>query len=235
MAEKTTQEQSADQESPSRKGLSVSLLIKIAVGLGVLLIAMIVSFFLLSQSADIETEAAQETLLNQPETEPAIETELTDSEAETGSENNEVIPDLSATQPSGSIEAPAVDTGAVGDPNAAITAPNTVSLDTPEAESTASLLAEIVVLQQQVAHLQEENQKLIRQIEQLSKENQSAPSKPAENNTSAINTVPEEIINDDRLVNIDDVPAYHVRRHANTSQPRLAPKWGEFDEYNSDS
>jgi hypothetical protein len=235
MAEKTTQEQSADQKSPSRKGLSVSLLIKIAVGLGVLLIAMIVSFFLLSQSADIETEAAQETLLNQPETEPAIETELTDSEAETGSENDEVIPDLSASQPSDTIVAPAADTGAVVDPNAAITAPNTVSLDTPETESTASLLAEIVVLQQQVAHLQEENQKLIRQIEQLSKENQSAPSKPTADNTTSSTVVPEEIINDDRLVNIDDVPAYHVRRHANTSQPRLAPKWGEFDEYNSDS
>ncbi len=226
MAENTADdilEEGAEETQTKKKGLSNKLLISIAAGLGVLLIALIVSFFFLSKSADEVSESAEATT--------QTESEAATAEAETDtSEPDESIalPDV----PSGETSAAETGDASAGiDPAVGLAATGAAAVTSPVTQPSTKILSELVAIQQQMANLQEENQTLIKRVEELAKENEALKAKSRQ----LSNTNPDAVINDEQLVNSDNVPLYYQESRSSTPQPKLEPKWGEFDNYNSDS
>ena len=204
------EESDGNEAQEKQKGLSTSLLIKIAVGLGVLLIALLVSFFLFSKSS--ETDTAEDIPANESE-----QVEMADAEK----------------SPDEALDLPV----APGPGSADATEEN---FDLPASGQSASappatpdrVLSEVIALQKQVASLQEENQALIKQIQDLVQENAVLKSKV----DRLANNSPDAVINDDQLVNTGETPAYYRRnQYANTPEIELEPRWGEFDPLDSDT
>ncbi len=224
MAENTADdilEESTEEPQETKKGLSTSLLIKIAAGLGVLLIALIVSFFFLSKSADEATDNMEETTQSESE----AETSAPDSET---AEETIALPDTPSTETTASS---AVETTSEINPAAGLAATGAAAVSNPVTQPTTKILSELVALQQQMANLQEENQTLIKRVETLAKENEALKSKTRQ----VENTNPDAVINDDRLVNSDEIPNYYRSGGSSLSQPQLEPKWGDFEDYTSGS
>lgn len=207
-----------DKAEAKTQGLSPSLLIKIAIGLGILLIAMVVAFFMMPSGSDT------------PENEASFQSQVEPVE-------NESVPE--ATTDTDSIELPPVaETTPTAEPNAtsetagmAIMAATTATAARPM-NSPDKVLSEILALQQQIAGLQQENQTLIKRVEALVKENEML--KTQVNQMAATRPSTDEVISDEQLVNTGEVPLYYRQNgYLNTAQPELKPKWGEFDELNS--
>lgn len=217
-------ESEAKEDEAPKKGLSTSLLIKIAVGLGVVLIAMVVSFFLLSSSPETATEVSEEAEVS--------ETASQELNEQTGDDSAAVTPE------SGTIELPSlVETTAPKEttPASASQSDNTeTAAVTPSAQTATTgnapsdkVLSEMVALQKQLDTMQQENQKLIKRVEQLAKENQTLRS----GTPGAISSSASSPINDEQLVSHDEVPLYHRQnRYSNSPQPELKPQWGEFQQ-----
>lgn len=219
----------AEEEAP-KKGLSTSLLVKVAIGLGVVLIAMIAAFFLLSSSPKSEDESVT-----------AEETEITEADTETTEQADESVTEEEApadvvTAPeTGTIDLPPV-AGADVAPSAdtqtsAVPVPVVPMLKPATSANNSSdrVLSEMVALQKQLNTMQDENQKLIKRVEQLARENQSL--KTGGNEVAGSPSVSP--IADDALVDdgVDNVPLYYRQnRYANTPQPELKPQWGEFQQ-----
>lgn len=220
----------ASEEEAPKKGLSTSLLIKVAIGLGVVLIAMIAAFFLLSSSPKPEDDvaAAEETEISEADTVNAEES------AETAKEE-EAPADVVTTPETGTIDLPPV-AGAQATPtpnadNSAVPAP-VVPMLNPATSATGSsdrVLSEMVALQKQLNTMQQENQKLIKRVEQLARENQSLKiGGSGTSSSSAKSPVADETFVDD---GVDNVPLYYrENRYSNTPQPELKPQWGEFQQ-----
>lgn len=233
MAEKSEDdilEEGKAEPEAKKKGLSTSLLIKIAAGLGILLIALIVSYFFLSKSADIDPETTEDTAQTESDaaSDPAAETAEETSE-DTTEEETIVLPDVPATETDESDNNNSADSGmnlAVG-----MAATGAAAVTNPVTQPSSKILAELVALQQQLANLQDENQTLIKRVEELAKENEALKSRTRQ----VDNTNPDAVINDDRLVNSDEIPNYYQGNGSSSPQPELEPKWGEFEEYNSGS
>lgn len=209
----------ATEGEESKKGLSTSLLIKVAIGLGVLLIALIAAFFLLSGSPEPESADTNETAISQTESEETTESASEDPSVVTPESGTIDLPPVAETTPDAETAPEAVmETNAALDP-AALS--STVATPNP---STQRVLAEMMALQEQLNSMREENQKLIRRVEELTKESQTLSTQlPQKSNTSMVDP-----INDEQVVNRDDVPLYYrENRYANTPQPELAPQWGE--------
>lgn len=228
MAENTADdilEEGNDEPQAKKKGLSTSLLIKIAAGLGLLLIALIVSFFFLSKSADEATDNVAETTSS----ESAAATETAESAA-TGETTEETIalPEMPSEETTESVAAE--ETSAI-DPAVGLAATGAAAVSSPVTQPTTKILSELVALQQQMANLQEENQTLIKRVETLAKENETLKSRSRQ----VENTNPDAVINDDQLVNSDGIPLYYRESRSSSPQPKLEPRWGDFDEYNSGS
>lgn len=195
------EESDGGEAQEKQTGLSTSLLIKIAIGLGVLLIALLVSFFLLSSSGETETTEDNPT-----------------------SESKQVeIADEALGLPV--MPEPESADAAVEMNDVPATGQNTTPPATPD-----KVLSEIIVLQKQVATLQEENQALIKKVQILVQENDVLKSKV----DRLANNSPDAVINDEQLVNTGDIPAYYRQnQYANTPQIELEPKWGEFNSLDS--
>ncbi|MTI64024.1 hypothetical protein [Methylophaga sp.] len=224
-ADDILEEGSGEEPQAKKKGLSTALLIKIAAGLGVVLIALIVSFFFLSQSADVDTEDTEQTTQSESEAEAAP------TESETESSNTEdtiVLPEVPSDE---TAEEPSADNASEFNPAVGLAATGASAVSSPVTQPTTKILSELVALQQQMAGLQEENQMLIKRVEALAKENEALKSKTRQID----NTNPDAIINDEQLVNSDDIPLYYRESGSGAPQPELEPKWGDFDEYGSDS
>jgi flagellar basal body-associated protein FliL len=220
----------AGEDAAPKKGLTTSLLIKVAVGLGVVLIAMIAAFFLLSSSPKPEagTAITEKTELSDADTESAEASEVTVMEEEAPA-------DAVTTPETGTIDLPPV-AGTEATPSAesqtsVAPAPVVPMLKPAATANNASdrVLSEMVALQKQLTTLQEENQKLIKRVEQLARENQSLQ---AGGNgiagASSISPVADEAPVDD---GVNTVPLYHRQnRYTNTPQPELKPQWGEFQQ-----
>jgi flagellar basal body-associated protein FliL len=228
----TTSEQTTDEEQAPSKGLSTSLLIKVAIGLGVVLIALVVTFFLMSQNADDATDAEAEF---QSQVEPVADGQATEGETETG-QAPEAPPSSDEPGATSEIELPATpdETPQSAELAAPTTEPSNAEapISSTSAQGSDNLLAEIVSLQQQVVNLQKENQDLIKRVQDLAKENESLKARveqlagsPAVPATASGN----DVINDQRLVNQDEVPLYY-RQHPyrDKQQIELKPKWGDF-------
>lgn len=203
---------SGEEQAGKSKGLSTALLIKVAIGLGVLLIALIVAFFFFSPATDEEDTAGEAV-----QSEVAAVTE--DMPADTSDE----------------IELPPVEDSASA-PLAASEAVDTTSTSAPATQTSpatsSELLSEMLALQKQISSLQQDNQKLIRQVEQLVEENDKLKTQVSQ--LTAQRPDLDEVIADDQLVNNNQVPGYYREdRYRNTPQPELAPKWGEFDQLDS--
>lgn len=233
MAEKSEDdilEEGKAEPEAKKKGLSTSLLIKIAAGLGILLIALIVSYFFLSKSADIDPETTEDTAQTESDaaSDPAAETAEETSE-DTTEEETIALPDVPATETDESDNNNSADSGmnlAVG-----MAATGAAAVTNPVTQPSSKILAELVALQQQLANLQDENQTLIKRVEELAKENEALKSRTRQ----VDNTNPDAVINDERLVNSDEIPNYYQGNGSSSPQPELEPKWGEFEEYNSGS
>jgi flagellar basal body-associated protein FliL len=219
----------SEEEAP-KKGLSTSLLIKIAIGLGVVLIAMIAAFFLLSSSPKPEDDAAAAEEIEISE----ADTANTEESAETALDE-EAPADVVTTPETGTIDLPPV-AGAEATPasnadNSAAPAPVVPMLNPATAATGSSdrVLSEMVALQKQLNTMQQENQKLIKRVEQLSRENQSLKIGGTGTNSSTANSpVAEEAFVGD---GVDNVPLYYrENRYSNTPQPELKPQWGEFQQ-----
>lgn len=221
MAENTDDllEETADggeaQESKP-KGLSTALLIKVAIGLGVLLIALIVAFFIIPPSGD-EGHTASEDFRSQ------VEPVNQDTAPGTGD---------AATATSGEIELPPVK-GSATAPVAVSEADNTTASSSPSTETSQGtsdkVLTEILALQKQISALQQDNQNLIKQVEQLAAENDRLKTQVSQ--LTAQRPSLDEVIADEQLVNNTEMPdTYRADRYRNTPQPELAPKWGEFEQ-----
>lgn len=230
MAENTAddileEDSGSDEVQTEKKGLSTSLLIKVAAGLAVLLIALIVSFFFLSKSGDIDPESTAENAQSESETEVESAEAVTDSGQ---TEDTIVLPD---TPPTDTAQDPVVADANEIDPAVGMAATGAAAVTSPVTQPTTKILSELVALQQQIAGLQEENQTLIKRVEQLAKENEALKTQTRQ----VANTNPDAVINDDQLVNSDEIPNYFRGNVSSTPQPELEPKWGEFDEYGSGS
>ncbi len=202
------EEGDGDEAQEKQTGLSTSLLIKIAIGLGVLLIALLVSFFLLSSSG--ETETTEDNPTSESE-----QVEIADADKTT----DEAL-DLPVMPEPESADA------AVEMNDVPATGQNTT---TPPA-TPDKVLSEIIALQKQVATLQEENQALIKKVQILVQENDVLKSKV----NRLANNSPDAVINDEQLVNTGDIPAYYRQnQYTNTPQIELEPKWGEFNSLDS--
>lgn len=233
MAEKSEddiQEEGKAEPEAKKKGLSTSLLIKIAAGLGLLLVALIVSYFFLSKSADIDPETTEDTAQIESDTasEPAAEaTEATSEDTEP--EETIALPDVPATD---TDESNNTDNAASEiNPAVGMAATGAAAITNPVTQPSSKILSELVALQQQLANMQDENQTLIKRIEELAKENEALKSRTRQ----VDNTNPDAVINDDRLVNSDEIPNYYRGNGSSAPQPELEPKWGEFEEYNNGS
>ncbi len=220
-------ETAASENGASKKGLSTSLLIKIAVGLGVVLIAMVVAFFVFSSSPETESATAEDTEISETETPETAEVDE-DMEEET----TPVV-----TPESGTIELPSVaenatPTAATQTPategGSSLTASEVPALQPAPTGSTSSdkVLSEMVALQKQISAMQQENQKLIKRVEELTKESDTLRARLPQSTSST--AAP---INDEQFVDNDDVPLYYrENRYSNTPQPELKPQWGEFQQ-----
>ncbi len=228
MAEKTADdilEEGNDEAQVKKKGLSTSLLIKIAAGLGVLLIALIVSYFFLSKSAEEATDNVEETT----QSESAAETETAESAPDTDTaEETIALPETPSTE---TTETAAAEESSAIDPAVGLAATGAAAVSNPVTQPSTKILSELVALQQQMANLQEENQTLIKRVETLAKENEELKSRTRQ----VDNTNPDAVINDDRLVNSDEIPNYYRESSSSSSQPLPEPKWGDFEDYNSGS
>lgn len=224
----------ASEEAAPKKGLTPSLLIKVAIGLGVVLIAMIAAFFLLSSSPepDDETAAVEEAEISEADTESTELSEATEAE--------EAVPeDVVTTPETGSIDLPPV-AGAEVTPSSeastsAAPAPVVPMLKPAASANNSSdrVLSEMVALQKQLSTIQEENQKLIKRVEQLARENQSL--KTGSNEVASPSSTSQSPVADNGLVDdgADNVPLYYRQnRYSNTPQPDLKPQWGEFQQLN---
>lgn len=220
----------AKEDEAPKKGLSTSLLIKVAIGLGVILIAMVVAFFLLSSSPDTESATTEDTEISEVESPETAE--LDEAMAE---ETTSVV-----TPESGTIELPSLTETATATKATEIPATanniNNGTVTAPEAAtskpaltgnaSTDKLLSEMVALQKQLSAMQQENQKLIKRVEQLTKESETLRGRLPQSTSSTTSPV-----SDEELVNNDEVPLYYrENRYSNTPQPELKPQWGEFQQ-----
>lgn len=227
-------ETEASEDEAPKKGLSTSLLIKVAIGLGIVLIAMLAAFFLLPSSPSSDTTTTEETQISEAET-----TETADAH-----EDEIEAPSSVVTPESGSIELPSVAentsapsaaesaSAATENTNTPVTTPVVPSSQPAAAINTPSdkVLSEMVALQKQLNTMQQENQKLIKRVEQLAKENQTlksdTPQKAKQNSAASPVDDSQFVDNGD-----DEVPLYYRQnRYANTPQPELKPQWGEFQQ-----
>lgn len=205
MAENTDEAQETDAAEKPSKGLSTSLLIKVAIGLSVVLIALIVAFFMMPKESVEQTESELETPIEE-------QVEIEDTETADAETDSIALPDIEED---------------------ANTAPETPAVDaeqsaTPTTPASDNVLSEIMALQKQIGGLKQENQKLIKQVEQLVKENEKLKTQVSQ--LTAQRPSLDEVIADEQLVNNTETPAYfRQQRYRNTPQPELEPKWGEFD------
>jgi|GEM_PF-1549166 len=215
-----------EPEQTKKAGPSTSLLIKVAVGLGIVLIAMVAAFFLLPPSSQSDGTTSDEAEVSEVDTQE-MTSEVAEEEpaAVTPEKGTIELPTLAETAaPAETASAPATEN------NNAVAAKVTPS---PQPASTTNppsdkVLAEMVALQKQLNAMQQENQKLIKRVEQLVSENQTLKSTAPAAAPSVISP-----IDDEQLVNHDDVPLYYRQnRYANTPQPDLKPQWGEFQQLN---
>jgi hypothetical protein len=195
----------------SKKGISTSLLIKIAIGLAVLLIILAVSLFFFTGGEN---------------TEDAEGTEVTPSEeAQSANDMAEQVQSTDAEQTS-IVELPMTPDQIVQSENGDMT--GTPSADGSDAAMSTSekALAQILTLQEQIARLEAEKQELAKQVETLEQENLDLK-KEVEifSRSKAENEIPL-----DQLVNNRDLPRdYRRDDYANTPKFDLEPKWGEAD------
>jgi flagellar basal body-associated protein FliL len=200
---------------PQKGGLSTSLLIKVAVGLGVVLIAMLVAFFLLSSSPETDT-AEVEAEVSEADSQ-ALNEETSDASTDVAPANETIeLPSLTETATT-SETTPATQNNS----EVAGTSPATTA-KTP----TDKVLSEMVALQKQLDTMQQENQKLIKRVEELTRESETLRQRlPGSTSSSA------SPINDEQAGNNSEVPLYYrENRYSNTPQPELKPQWGEFQQ-----
>lgn len=227
--EEASGQESNQQEETAKKGLSPSLLIKVVIGLVIVLLALIAVFFLMPASDEDQTKQVSESV----QTDNLISPEADEADA---------MPDDVVDKPQmGSIELPdmpeANSAGTSTSPQAEATVPMVTS--TQETTVTASsssdkVLAELVALQQQLLKVQQENQNLIKRVQDLASENEVLKTQVGQ--LSAERPSNEAIMNDERLVNTGNEALYsRQNQYANTKQIELKPKWGEFDVLSSAS
>jgi hypothetical protein len=201
-------------------------LIKVAIGLGVILIAMVVAFFLLSSSPDTESATTEDTEISEVESPETAEVDEAMAE-----ETTSVV-----TPESGTIELPSLTEAATATKATGAKNINDGTVTVTEAAaskpaltgnaSTDKLLSEMVALQKQLSAMQQENQKLIKRVEQLTKESETLRGRLPQSTSSTTSPV-----SDEELVNNDEVPLYYrENRYNNTPQPELKPQWGEFQQ-----
>lgn len=208
-----------EEEPAKKKGLTPSLLIKIAIGLLIVLLALIAAFFLLPGDEAVEAD----------------KTDTAQSQVELIEDAQPVPADAVDKPQTGSIELPDVfeqssedsTTSADSAAVAAMAVPAQAAVSKPLA-SPDKVLAELVALQQQIANLQEENQGLIKRVQDLAKENETLKTQVSQLSASKPST--ESVINDQQLVNTGDIPLYYRQnRYDDSKQIELKPKWGDED------
>lgn len=214
--------QTDEAEKPQKGGLSTSLLIKVAIGLGIILIAMVVALFLLSSSPETDPAATDDTEISETESQEVKEATEDDSTIVTPESGPIELPSLAETPaPTKTTSAP---TAQNDNTETAAVTPSAQAVPSAKAPSN-NVLAEMVALQKQLDATQQENQKLIKRVEQLIKENQSLQ----RGTTSAAATTTANAVNDPSFVSNNDVPSYYrENRYSTTPQPELKPQWGEF-------
>lgn len=224
LEEESAKDGAKGEEVQPKKGLTTSLLVKVAIGLTVLLIALIVAFFLLSSSPETDSEASENTEISETTPEATAEV-MTDDVATVTPESGTIeLPPLAETTP------PA-ETNSAPDNNTATAVVTTPTSPAPSGNASAEdkLLSEFVALQKQLNAMQQENAKLIQRVEELNKESETLRTRLPQSTSSNISYT-----NDEQVVNTDDVPLYYrENRYANTPQPELKPQWGEFQQPNT--
>ena len=221
---KSNKKDNDEAEQPEKGGLTTSLLIKVAIGLGVVLVAMVVAFFLFSGSPETENQSSEETAVSETKVDEVDEQRTEEESVVTPESGTIELPPLTATKPPAETT-----TSTTTAESNTVPLPPATATSQPAAASNASsakVLAEIVALQKQLESMQQENQRLIKRVEQLTQESETLQSRLPQSSSSKTITMTDE-----RFVDNDDVPLYYrENRYSNTPQPELKPQWGEFQQ-----
>jgi flagellar basal body-associated protein FliL len=194
------------------KGLSTKLLLFIAIGLAVTLIALAVVWFLMSSKNDAN--------ISEEATDTAVVESGTETTAENADNNQETVdlPDI----PIATSDETATDTSTATEPaTPALPISSANAASTPNI-ATDHLLSEIMDLQKQLAQARADNQTLIKQVQTLSSSNQSQTGSDSTN--PARTPVPLS-----NIVRNDSLPDFTKKARPNAANVELAPKWGNFN------
>jgi len=206
---KKDNEETDAEETAKKFTLSTSLLIKIAIGLLVLIIAMGAAYFFWPASdADIASNGNDEE-------------EVVEGIAENAIENSENEP--------ASIELPLIPTETAGaDESTEVSnlTESAVTPATPSTEASVANTAELTALQQQITALQAEKDRLNQQVENLTETNQAL--------TQQVSTTKQQLSQEQDIETPVTKPRPILRPSTYASDPykyspkfELEPKWGE--------